>query len=105
MAVDDHAIDSLRVWFELEYDELKKEWKIGQYTKLSDCPSYEGAAAYREAMNVLIKASYLPEYVNKYKIRPLKRRIKEDLEIENFWKGHSKDKLLNHDGDDIGNDF
>jgi hypothetical protein len=92
MAVDDHAIDSLRVWFELEYDELKTEWNSGQYSKLSECPAYESANAYREAMNVLIKAYYLPEYVSQYKIRPLKRRIDEDLEIENFWKEHSKDK-------------
>jgi hypothetical protein len=86
MAVDDHAIDSIRTWFDLEYDELKMEWKSGQYPKLSDCPSYEGAAAYREAMNVLIKACYLPEYVKHYKIGSLKRRINEELKIDNFWK-------------------
>jgi hypothetical protein len=86
MAVDDHAINSLRTWFELEYDELKTEWKSGQYSKLSDCPAYEGAVAYREAMNVLIKVCYLPEFVNKYKICSLKSRINEELEIENFWK-------------------
>lgn len=27
MGVDDGAIDSLRVWFDIVYDELKKEWK------------------------------------------------------------------------------
>jgi hypothetical protein len=32
MAVDDHAIDSLRKWIELEYYELKMEWKSGQYS-------------------------------------------------------------------------
>jgi hypothetical protein len=89
MAVDDHAIDSLRVWFELEYDELKKEWNSGQYCKLSDCPAYKGAAAYRDAMNLLIKACYLNEYVNRYKIGSLKRRINEELEIESFWKERS----------------
>lgn len=38
MAVDDHAINSLRTWFDLEYEELKKEWKSGQYGNLSECP-------------------------------------------------------------------
>jgi hypothetical protein len=105
MAVDDHAIDSLKVWFELEYDELKTEWKSGQYPKLSDCPSYEGAVAYREAMNVLIKACYLPGFAIHYKIRPLMYMINEELKVEKFWKEQSEGKLLNHDGDDIGNDF
>ena len=82
MAVDDHAIDSLRTWFELEYDELKKEWKSGRYAKLSDCPSFESTSAYRDAMNVLIKALYLPEYVEKYRIAPLKKKIDEDLKFE-----------------------
>jgi hypothetical protein len=52
MSVDDHAIECLRTWFDLEYVELKEEWQSGQYVKLSECQSFEAAAAYREAMNV-----------------------------------------------------
>jgi hypothetical protein len=87
MAVDDHAIDSLRTWFDLEYKELKEEWKTGQYGKLSDCPSFKATTAYREAMNVLIKAYYRPEYYEQHKIEPLKKMVDEELEIEYFWKG------------------
>jgi hypothetical protein len=86
MAVDDHAIDSLRVWYDIEYEELKKEWKSDAYQKLSDCPSFKAANAYREAMNVLIKACYRPEYLEEHKIKTLKQLIDEDLEIEEFWK-------------------
>ncbi len=86
MAVDDHAIESLRTWFDLEYAELKKEWKSGQYGELSDCPSFKATAAYREAMHVLIKACYRSQYVNQYKFETLKEMIDEELEIENFWK-------------------
>lgn len=90
MAVDDHAIDSLRTWFDMEYEELKKEWKSNQYEKLSDCPSYKSTAAYREAMNVLIKACYLPQYVESHKVRTLKDMIDEEIELENFWKERNK---------------
>ncbi len=86
MAVDDHAIESLRTWFDLEYEELKKEWTSNKYEKLSDCPSYKGAAAYREAMNVLIKACYHPEFINNYAFKSLKEMIEEEIEIENIWK-------------------
>ncbi len=36
MVADDHAIDSLKVWFEIEYGELKKEWQSSKYEKLSN---------------------------------------------------------------------
>jgi hypothetical protein len=91
VGIDDHAIDSLRVWFDLEYTELVEEWKSGQYAKLSECPSFKSATAFREAMNVLIKACYLPEYVKQYLIPPLSKRIREDLEIEEFWANHRKE--------------
>lgn len=84
--VDDHAIDSLRVWFDIEYDYLKKEWQSGNYKKLSECPSFKAVTAYRDALNVLIKACYLPEFAEKYKIPPLKKSINEDLEVERFWE-------------------
>lgn len=89
MAVDDHAINSLRTWFIIAYDDLKNEWKSGRYDVISDCPSYEGANAYREAMNILIKACYLPEYADKFKINPLGEMIEQELETENFWKERS----------------
>lgn len=86
MPVDDHAIDSLRVWFDIEYEQLKEEWKSNEYENLSDCPSFKGAKAYREAMNILIKACYLPEYFEAHKIQTLKQMIDEELEIEEFWE-------------------
>lgn len=75
MAVVDHAIDSLKYWFDMEVEELKKEWNSKKYKKLSDCPSYKGAAAYRKALNVLVEGCYLPEYVDEFKIPTLKKMI------------------------------
>jgi hypothetical protein len=83
MAVDDHAINSLRTWFDIEYEELKKEWKSGQYETLSDCPSFKVTYTYREALNVLIKGS---RYIDETQ---LKKMIDEELEVENFWKEKS----------------
>ena len=80
MAVDDHAINSLKVWFDIEYEELKKEWKSGQYENLSDCPSFKVTYTYREALNVLIKG---PQYFDETQ---LKRMIEEELEIEEHWE-------------------
>ena len=82
MAVDDHAIKSLKTWFDIAYEDLKKEWKSGQYERLSDCPSFQTAAAYRDAMNVLIKGCYHPEVIE----GQLKRMLDEELEIEGFWE-------------------
>lgn len=86
MAVDDHAIDALRGWFEPAYEELKKEWKSGQFENISDCPSFKSAAAYREAMNILIKACY----VNQNNIKSLKEMIDEELQVERFWAERNK---------------
>ncbi|MDR4950411.1 hypothetical protein [Neobacillus cucumis] len=71
MAVDDHAINSLRVWFDIAYEDLKNEWKSNEYEKLPDCPSFRTAYTYREALNVLIKG---PKYVDETQ---LKRMIEE----------------------------
>lgn len=81
MTVDDHAIDSLRTWFLITYDELKKEWVSGVYGEISHCPSFHAANAYREAMNVLIRAYHRTEG-DKYTIKPLRERIEEELELE-----------------------
>lgn len=86
MAIDDHAIESLRNWFDFEYEELKKEWTSNKYEKLSHCPSFKSATAYREAMNVLIKACYSSEYLESRRVRTLEQMIDEELELENFWK-------------------
>jgi len=84
MAVDDHAINSLRTWLETEYGKLKTEWKSGQYDILSDCPSFEVTYTYREALNVLIKG---PQYIDETQ---LKKMMDEELEVENFWKEKSR---------------
>lgn len=81
MTVDDHAIDSLRTWFLIAYEELKKEWVSGSYEEVSHCPSFHAANAYREAMNVLIRAYHRSEG-DKYTIKPLNERIEEELDIE-----------------------
>ncbi len=86
MAVDNHAIESLRTWYDIEYDVLKKEWKSGQYARFTDCPSFKSASAYRKALNILIAECYLPEYVESYKIPPIRKTISEELHLANFWK-------------------
>lgn len=83
MVVDDHAINSLKTWFDLSYEELKKEYLSGQFGKLSDCPSFNATAAYREAMNVLHKGSSFPGVMES----ELKNMLDEELKVENFWKG------------------
>jgi hypothetical protein len=80
MQVDDHAIDSLRTWFLIAYDELKKEWVSGGYGEVSHCPSFHAANAYREAMNVLIRAYHRSEDSDRYTIKPLQERLSEELE-------------------------
>lgn len=72
----DHAINNLRIYYEIALDELFEEWKSGAYQKLTDCPSFKEANGYRSAMNVLIKACYLPEYVHEFLIPPLSKEIK-----------------------------
>jgi hypothetical protein len=82
MVVDDHAINSLRTWFDLSYGELKKEWKSGQYRKLADCPFFKATAAYREAINFLYNGCHFPEVIE----GELKRMLDEERQIESFWK-------------------
>ncbi|MFD5853768.1 hypothetical protein ACFWGC_26910 [Cytobacillus pseudoceanisediminis] len=82
MVVDDHAINSLKTWFDISYEELKKEWATGQYSILADCPSFKATAAYHEAMNVLHKGSNSPDVA----AEQLKNRLDEEFELELFWK-------------------
>lgn len=82
MVVDDHVIDSLRRYFDDAYQELKKEWATGQYVNLAECPSFNVAAAYFDAMNILIRGTGHPEVIE----GQLKRLVDEELYVENFWK-------------------
>ncbi|MCL6574291.1 MAG: hypothetical protein K6T88_21875 [Bacillus sp. (in: Bacteria)] len=77
-SIDDHAIDSLKVWFEIELEDLKEEWKCGSISKLSECHSYWSTNVYRTALNVLIKGCYLPDYVDQYLIPPISKLVKEN---------------------------
>jgi hypothetical protein len=79
MAVDDHAINSLKTWYDIAYEELKKEWKTDEYDRLADCPSFNAAHTYREALDVLIKG---PRSFNEERLKSL---IDEDLELEELW--------------------
>ncbi|ASA96851.1 hypothetical protein [Anoxybacillus flavithermus] len=73
----DHAIERLKTFLEAELDFLREEWKDGKggYKKLSDCPSYKACKAYVDAINVLVKAYYHPEYVEQYKCPSVKELI------------------------------
>ncbi|MCM3405485.1 hypothetical protein [Cytobacillus oceanisediminis] len=78
MIADDHAINSLKTWFDIAYQDLKKEWVSDQYEKLSDCPSFKLASTYHEAITVLYKGSNFPDIAEKQ----LKSRVTEELEFE-----------------------
>jgi hypothetical protein len=73
----DHAINSLKGFLDAELEELRDEWKDGRgaYKKLSDCPSYKACKAYVDAINVLVKAYYHPEYVERYKCQPVEELV------------------------------
>ena len=83
MTVDDHAINSLKVYFNVANDELKKEWKSNKYENLSDCPSFKAVYTYREAMDILITGT---NYIDDDKTERLKKMIAEELELENYRK-------------------
>lgn len=73
MIVDDHAINSLKVFYDVACDELKKEWHSNEYGNISQCPSFKAVYTYREALDVLIKG---PGYIDEDKIERLKELIK-----------------------------
>lgn len=83
MGVDDHAMDALRVFYEVAFDELVKEWKSKEYQELFECPSFKTVYTYLEALHILIKG---PETIGEDKAERLKRMLDEELEIEHFWK-------------------
>ena len=82
MVVDDHAVSALKTWYDLGYEELKKEWISGQYERLAECPSFKVTAAYREAMNVLIKGCTSLDVIEEQ----LKGDLDDEIHLETFWK-------------------
>lgn len=67
----DHVIDYIENYMNC-YDvgQLQKEYKSGLYKKLSDCPNYKTVKAYCDAINILTKAYYVPEYAKMYTVTP-----------------------------------
>lgn len=51
----DHAINSLRPFYEVTLDWFIEEHRSGKYKKLSDNPYYEEIKALIDAMNILRK--------------------------------------------------
>jgi hypothetical protein len=51
----DHAINALRPYLEVEMDCVREEWTSGEYSKISDCPSYPAAKAIVDAIHKLEK--------------------------------------------------
>ena len=51
----DHAINSLRPFYEVTLDWFIEEHRSGKYKKLSDNPYYEEVKALIDAMNILRK--------------------------------------------------
>lgn len=54
----DHAINSLKPYYEAEMDNVVEEFSSGKYKKLSDCPSYPPAKALIRAIHTLEKFYY-----------------------------------------------
>ncbi|MEK5586687.1 hypothetical protein MKZ21_30980 [Paenibacillus sp. FSL P2-0536] len=69
----DHAIDSLRTFYELALHRLYDEWALGEYKKLSDCPTFKECSTYRKAIKVMRDTYYDKE---------TRGSVKEDLEGE-----------------------
>jgi hypothetical protein len=80
MIIDDHAIDSLKPYFQVAYEELKKEWQSNQYERLSHCPSFKAANTYITALTILIKGAVHADETQ------LKQMIEEDEELERLKK-------------------
>jgi hypothetical protein len=49
----DHAIDSLRTFYEISLQRLYVEWATGKYKKLSNCPLFKECSTYRKAIKVM----------------------------------------------------
>lgn len=75
MVVDDHAISSLKVFYDVACDELKKEWQSNEYGSLTECPTFKAVYTYREALDVLIKG---PGCIEEDSVERLKEMIEEE---------------------------
>jgi len=73
----DHAIDSIKTYFEISLEELYKEWTSGQYKSFTSCPTHAECEAYRKAINVL-KAHY---YGSQFEPMTLKEHIETHIWI------------------------
>ena len=67
----DHAIDYLKEYMNMDENEFVREWKTGEYQKISDCPSYSEVKTYCDAINILVAHYYGKEKQN-YTITPRK---------------------------------
>lgn len=66
----DHVIEYIENYMNCDEEQFIKEFKSGNYKKMSDCPSYKRVKAYCDCINVLVKANYREEYVENYLITP-----------------------------------
>lgn len=62
----DHVIDYIKEYMWSETNDFVEEWQSGEYKKLSDCPTYPIIKAYCDAIRILGKAAYKPEYVEDF---------------------------------------
>ena len=68
----DHVIGYIENYMVGDKEQFIKEFKSGNYKKISDCPSYKRVKAYCDCINVLVKANYHEEYVEASLITPKK---------------------------------
>lgn len=68
----DHVIDYIRNYKVWDKEEFIKEFKSGNYKKISDCPSYEKVKAYCDCINILAKAHYHEDYARNHLTSPSK---------------------------------
>ncbi len=68
----DHLIGYIREYMAMDESEFLNEWYSGEYDSIKDCPSYDLVKAYCDAIRILAKAAYKPEYVKDFTITPIK---------------------------------
>lgn len=80
MNVDDHAIDALKVWYNIALKEVIAEHQADPSIKLSALPSFKAAKAYEQAINIMVDALYLEEYRKSARLSVVKE-VKHDDEM------------------------
>ena len=76
----DHLIDYIREYMAMDESIFLEEWSSGKYDSIRDCPSYYLVKAYCDAIRILAKAAYKPEYVKDFTTTPIKIiRLYEDM--------------------------